>query len=467
MQNLYHRIFLTTTKYILLRNFFMIITGIVVILVVRLLGPEEYGKYALVWQLVGTVGPILSLGWHSTLAKFLPEKTEQEKEILFSQSLISVSVICLFFFIVGYFVIQFFPKIIPLEIKQIKIVFLFFIILVAFFNIFEGFYRGVGKFNQWTVIDGLKSNLGSILAIILLIVGYRYYQTVIFSNFLFTSIFFVLVLIYLRKHLNFQLSFSLEKQVFNFALIMLFGQISYFFISSVDSVLLRALLKDPTQVGIYNAGIRIPKTIEVMFIGVLPTPFLYYFTSKESSELRGKILEFGSKILAVLFGFVSVILFSFSKEIILLLFGRNYTESITVLQIFSFSLFILAFLILFSVYFQSINKPQIPVIMGIVFFVLVTFFNFLLIPKLKSQAPAISYIFSLLIYAIIILLLMKNSKFFVDFVKICVIELISYLFGIKITKYLVPLIYVVLVFLFKMIHYSEIQKFIKVIKHEI
>jgi O-antigen/teichoic acid export membrane protein len=445
----------------------MCITGVLVILIVRLLGPSEYGKYSLVWQLISTIGPIISLGWQSTLAKFVPEKTNEEKKSLFTQSFLSVLVASIIFFIIGFFIIQLFPKIVPLEIKDLKFVFLIFITLVAFFNVFEGFYRGLGKFNEWTVIDGLRSNLSYVLAIIFFILGFRFYKTIIFSSFFFALLFTLLVVFWLKNYFDFNIKFfSIEKEIIKFAFVMFIGQISYLFISSIDLILLRAMLKDPSQVGIYNAGIRIPKMIETMFIGVLPTPFLYYFTSQETKKLKEKILEFGSRFLAVVFGFVSVVLFSFSKEIILILFGQKYAESIPVLQIFSFSLFILAFLILFSSYFYSINKPQVVVILGILQFILIGLFSFLLIPKLKSQGPAVGYILNLLIYTFVVLLIVKNYKFFKNFILVVLVILISYFSSKSFLIYLMPIFYLVLVFLFKIIKFSEIYKFSKIIKNE-
>lgn len=467
MSDIYKKIFVSTTKYVILKNFFMCITGILAIFFVRLLGPEEYGKYSLVWQLISTIGPIISLGWLSTLAKFIPEENDEEKKVLFSQSFISVAVVSIIFFIVGFLIIQLFPKIIPLEIKNLRLVFLIFIVLVAFFNVFEGFYRGLGKFNEWTIIDGLRSNLSYILAIIFLILGFRSFQTVIFSSFVFAVFFMILVIFWLKKYFNLNVKvFPIEKEVLKFAFVMLIGQISYLFISSVDLVLLRAILKDPVQVGIYNAGIRIPKMIETMFIGILSTPFLYYFTSRETKELKEKILEFGSRFLAIVFGFVSATLFSFSKEIILLLFGQKYAESISVLQMSCFTLFILAFLILFSTYFFSINKPQIVISLGILQFILISSFNLLLIPRFKSQAPAMSYIFTLFIYAMIVLSIIKNFKFFISFILVVLVIVVSYFLSKNFLSYSMPVIYLILIFLLRVIKFYEIQKFLKIIRNE-
>jgi len=104
MQNLYRKIFFTTTKYVFLRNFFMCITGLLNIFIVRLLGPSEYGKYSLVWQLIATIGPILSLGWQSTLARFIPEKNDVEKKGLVTQGFFRVFVVAFFFFFFGFFI---------------------------------------------------------------------------------------------------------------------------------------------------------------------------------------------------------------------------------------------------------------------------------------------------------------------------------------------------------------------------
>ncbi|MCX7911010.1 MAG: oligosaccharide flippase family protein, partial [Endomicrobia bacterium] len=155
MQNIYREIFWGTTKYVVLRNIFMVITGVISIFIVRLLGPSEYGKYSLVWNLISTVGPILSLGWLNTLARFIPEKfTLKEKSQLLSQSLISVFIAGIVFFVVINLIYKFLPHLLPKEVKDIIFIFSCFTILVSFFNIFEGFWRGLGKFNEFVIIDG-------------------------------------------------------------------------------------------------------------------------------------------------------------------------------------------------------------------------------------------------------------------------------------------------------------------------
>ncbi|MFQ3675044.1 MAG: oligosaccharide flippase family protein, partial [Endomicrobiia bacterium] len=121
MNNIYSKIFFSTAKYVLLKNIFMVITGVIGIFIVRLLGPYEYGKWSLVWQLIGTIGPIVSFGFLPTLAKFIPEITEEKKKNdLFSKTLFMFTIIFIvfsLFYIIGW---KIFPKIFPKEIRDIK-----------------------------------------------------------------------------------------------------------------------------------------------------------------------------------------------------------------------------------------------------------------------------------------------------------------------------------------------------------
>ncbi|MFH8039252.1 MAG: hypothetical protein QXJ14_04575, partial [Candidatus Aenigmatarchaeota archaeon] len=194
-----------------------------------------------------------------------------------------------------------------------------------------------------------------------------------------------------------------EKQIIIFCLSLLFGQVVYMLSANLDIILLRGILKEPQQVGYYSAGIRIPKIIETMFISQIPTPFLYYFTSTETSHLKEKILIFSSKMLGFLFGIVGLVLFTFSDYIIPFLFSNKFIESSIVFGFFSLSLPVLAFLILISPFYLSQNKPYVFVIIHL--FTMVIFYNLMnifLIPKYKFFAPVISYLLSLVLFAIIV-----------------------------------------------------------------
>lgn len=395
----------------MLKNVFMFTAGVLSIFIVRLLAPAEYGKWALVYQLIATIGPILSLGFLSTLAKFIPEYTdEKRKNELFSQTLFLVTIAFLVFSLLYISGTSLFPKILPQEIKIVKYPFLFFIGALALVNLVEGFYRGLGKFNQWTIIDGGRSILSAGLAILLFLTLSKSFETVFYTYFFLIILFLITLLFHLRKNLNLNLNLNLEPQIIKFSLIMLAGQIVFLLGTTIDSVLLRALLKDPAQVGYYNAGIRIPKMLETMLLAPLSVPFLYYFSHPETGQSKEKILEFGSRMLGIIWGTIAILIFAFAKEIVLIFFGQVYKQSIYVLELFSLYLFFAGFLLLFSLYFISVNQPWKPILVYFISVVVIcSLLNVLLIPHLKSIAPAINILVSLTIYSYMICIMASKQ----------------------------------------------------------
>lgn len=463
MRVLYREIFLSTAKYVILRNIFMFITGIINIFIVKLLGPYEYGRYFLVWNLISTVGPILSLGWLNTLARFIPEKySDYEKAQLLSQGLISVFIISILFFLGVSLTYKFSSQFLPKELKDIIFIFICFTILVAFFNVLEGFWRGLGKFNEFVVIDGLRSNIGNILALVLLLLGFISYKIIIQINFL-VGVFFLCGLFYhIRKYLNFRI-ISIEKKVIIFCLSLLLGQIVYMLAVNLDLILLRGMLKDPYQVGYFSAGTRIPKIIEAVFIGQLPAPILYYLSISNNDSFREKFLNFSTKILGFVFGLVSLLCFSLSDYIIEFLFSEKYIHSIIVFKFFSLSLPILAFLIFISTYYVYNKKVFVHLAFYFLFLVLFhSLFTYLLLPLYKFFAPVISYLFCLVFFGILInmdcMYRFKISVFF-EFIRLIFFLVLSVsleiIFKIRLIS---TFTFIIIYILTKSISFDEINK---------
>ena len=466
--NFYSKIFFSTGKYMVLKNVFMVVTGLLGIFIVRLLGPYEYGKYSLVWQLIGTIGPIISLGWMITLSKFIPERTNfHEKSIIYSQSVSLVTILGVGSGIIFFFLSTPLAKFIPVEIRDMKLVFITFILLTAWFNVSEGMFRGLGKFNGFTIIDGLRSNLGNALAIILIVYGLRNYTTILFSNCAFSLLFIVGIGFYLKKYFHFT-SLKVEPTIAKFALTILAGQVLFLMMSSIDFILLRILLKDPSQIGFYNAGIKIPTMIQSTLITPLSIPFLYYFSHNDAVQTREKIFEFGTKYLGIVFALIALFFFSFAKETILILLGKDYTNSIFVLMFSSLSLFILGFSTLFNPYFSSINKPYVPLYASCITFISLFTCNMLLIPHFKSIGPTISTIISLTlqVFTLFVFLLKIKMPFVKNFVLIVFNMVISILAGIFINHLLTLPVFVIAVFATRLFTIKDFENLKKIIKRQ-
>jgi len=196
-----------------------------------------------------------------------------------------------------------------------------------------------------------------------------------------------------------------------------------------------------------------------MFIGPLSAPFLYYFSHPDTVQSREKIIEFSSKMLGLIFGFISLFLFAFANEIVMLLFGKNYYNSISVLRFFSLNLFMLGYTILFNPYFSSINKPILPTFLGIFNFLLFFIFNLLFIPSYKSLGPAISIFIVETIFAVIMVSIISKSiiKCFKNFIILYICIIISVISGLFITYYISLLLFIISIFLTKLFSFSDIK----------
>ncbi|MBU2568077.1 MAG: oligosaccharide flippase family protein [Elusimicrobia bacterium] len=406
----YSEIFHSSSKYFVLKIFFQVLSGFLSIFVVRLLGPDEYGRFSLVTQLIVTIGLLLSFGFSGTLSRFLPEINNQnEKKNLCSQSFEITFIAFLLFSLFFVFSINKFPKLYPIEIREIKNIFLFLILLYAFINIFQGVYRGLGKFLKWSILEGAYEFFWRAISIIIIVLISNSFKTVIYNMF-FVMLFFIAInFVFIRKNLGFT-NLNIRKDIFNFGLAMFVGQILFILLTTLHYVMLRVLLKNPVDVGYYSAGLRVPQLIESLSLASLPVPFLYYFSHPDTVETKEKIVQFGSKTLGIAFGFISLVIFSFADKIIPLLFTNVYAESIKVTQIYSFTLFLFGLQAFFGPFFYSINRPFLVIAAGFIYFIISTSLNFWLIPAFKSTGPAISAIAGLTIQTIIITIVISKYK---------------------------------------------------------
>lgn len=463
---IYRTIFRSTTKYVVLKNVFQFTSGILSIFVVRLLTPAEFGKWSLVYQLIATIGPIVNLGFLSTLSRFMPEyKTKEEKDALFSSTMKIVLVTFALFFVLYWIAINAVPKLFPVEIKSVKYLFCVFVGLLSIINLIEGFYRGIGKFNEWTVIDGIRSVLSVAITILFIFSFGPDFKSVFYSYFIVILLFFMILAFTLKNHINLYKKIEIEKVVINYSLVMLIGQVLFMLATTMDSVLLRILLKDPSQVGYYNAGIRIPKILETMFISPLSVPFLFYFSSHETAIDKKKMFEFGTRIFGVLFGFLAILIFTFSKFILTFLFGMKYLNSIPVLQVYVLGIFFLGFAALIGPYLMSINKPNIAIIIGFIAVLLFMSVAYFLIPCYKSVGSAISSIIAVSIQAFVLTIILKkyNLECIKMYLILAIALVISVILGYIINMFVAMPLFIIIVILTGLVRKDDYAMFKKMI----
>ena len=284
---------------------------------------------------------------------------------------------------------RFYPSVLPLEIKSIKFLFILFVCLFTLFNVFQGIFRGLGKFIQWAFIEGSNDLLARILIILTLVTISREYYVALycFSGVMLALIFYSLSVTKDQFRLN---NLKIEPQVVRFAMMMLLGAIVFMVGTSADAILLRALLKDQAEVGYYFAGVRLPQTLLGLLIAPLSTPFIYYFNHPDTSHTREQIINLGTKLLGISCGILALTFFSLGKIMITVFYGLPYSHSIPVLRTYGFVFFLIGIQSLFAPYLMAVNKLHIQVWFGVFSCSLLVGLDFLFIPLWKSFGAALS-----------------------------------------------------------------------------
>ena len=242
---------------------------------------------------------------------------------------------------------------------------------------------------------------------------------------------------------------------------MLGGSFVFMWTSSLDFILLRAVLKEPMEVGFYSAGIRIPQLIQGLILAPLSTPFTYYFTHPETLHTREQILKLGTKILSFVCAIISLGLFSFGGIVVRMFYGKFYLESIPILQTYSFVFFLFGMFSLFVPFLVAIDKPGEIVQISIVSTIAIALLDyFWLIPKYHSIGPALANIAILVLQNCYALYRLNQHQ--INIVKQNILMMALVLASVLIEKFFIPfssiLFFIISVLVFQLFNKDEINK---------
>jgi O-antigen/teichoic acid export membrane protein len=152
-----------------------------------------------------------------------------------------------------------------------------------------------------------------------------------------------------------------------------------------------SFLRGNVETGLFHGAYKILQGFmfvgESMVTSVFPVLARHYVGAKESLD---RVYERTFRLLAVSGGFLSVLLFAFSNELILLILGKKYIASGKVLEVFS-SAVIFMFLTKLAERMLIVGKRQLVVTVITVFaLVLNVVFDLVLIPKIGIIGASIA-----------------------------------------------------------------------------
>lgn len=371
------------------------------IFVPRLLGPKDYGIFALTMSILTFFMLFADLGISSSSSKFIAQYIKKDKfqvrniikEVLLLRVLTLVVV-----FIVGYFSINFITE--TFKMPELSKTLFIGIFLVIFWTLtehlkklFQGFHRL--KFNFYITLTefGFKIMLSLLLILYYGLLGVLIAFSVAYILSTVVGLFFTYKYFYCEFEEASSIK-SFRKDLLDYAFPMIFISASFYVLTEIDTIFL-AFFTTPNEVGYYSVGKQMARYLPIFAagIGTALGPMYAHITRENITELKKTYYKILS-ILSCLYLLASVLLFIFAKEIVIFLYGMEYIPSITILRILIIYMFFFAISSVVSQLIDYMGMAKKRAFVLVIVILVNISLNLLLIPKYGGIGAAVATVVS-------------------------------------------------------------------------
>jgi len=392
------------------------------IIIARILGPEGKGIYSLAILLPSLLVTFANLGIGSASVFYIGKKQYSPKEI-FGANIIFTGLISAFALIVGLIIVFFFPqKLFPGVPKECLFLALSLIPFQFFSSFVINILLGLQKIKKYNFIQ-LIQNFVFLFLIVIFLLGLHFgVKAVIIAEILSLFVGSIILFIETKKETNgliFSLKKSILKDFFSYGLKAYFANILGFLHYRIDQFMLNIFL-NPTAVGIYSVAVGISEKL-----WLIPQSASTILFPKVSSETDEKSLKEFTPLVCrnILWTtiFLSLILYLITPWLIVLLYSKQYLNSIVPFRILLIGAITLAGSKIIANDLAGRGKPMINTYVGIISTSLNIILNFLWIPKFgiigSAWATSVSYSVTLLIKIIVYSRISGNRIVDIIFIK--------------------------------------------------
>ena len=393
--------------------------------VVRYLGPDEFGLYSYAISFYGLFVAFISLGLESISIRELVKYPNKKDEILgsvFYTQLVG-AVIAILFISLALLITseELFTSILILIISASS--------FFQTFNVIDYYFRSTVKakysvyvlFSSVLIISAIKFTLIIIKAPLI------YFVTLLMHlEFVFNSIGYFIVY-HLQKHkiskwkFDKKLALSLLKD--SWPLILSGVVVSIYM--KVDQVIIKKML-DAKEVGYYAAAVRLSESWYFIPVAISNAIFPAIVNAKNISlELYKSRLQKLYDILAWMAIGISIPISFFATDIIILLYGKDYLPSATILTIYIWAGAAVFLGVASSQYLVTENLTKISLFRTSLGMIVNVVLNIILIPKYGIVGSAVATLISYSLATLSIVFFRKTShQFFMMLKSITLINLI-------------------------------------------
>lgn len=361
-----------------------------IIYTARYLGANGFGIISLALSLSAIFGVIVDMGLNTLMTREIARNKSLSGKYISNASVMKVLLAFLTFGLLALAVniINYSPLI-----SNIIYIITLSVIITSFSGILTSFFQAHEKMEYISV----SNILSSVLLLTGTIIGIYFGFTITYFALIYivTSVvvFIYNLIIYLLRfsRVKFEIDFSFWKptlkEAWPFGIIFLSGMLYTY----VDSIML-SILKGVEAVGWYSAAYRfmyiallLPNAVNMAIFPVMSR--LYANSSKNNLTMLYERYFKYMIIIGIPLGFATIFL---SKDLILLIYGTGYTESIICLQILVWAIVFTFAGASYVQLLQSINKQLIITKISLVCLVINVILNLILIPRFSYIGASVA-----------------------------------------------------------------------------
>lgn len=221
------------------------------------------------------------------------------------------------------------------------------------------------KFKKAGIIDVSANITGGLTAVILAYLGYGFYALV-YKSIIIAGMSFMLFFRDSNLHLMSKFKFSSLEKIREFSVNQFFVTLTNYFTRNSDNLLIGKFL-GPSALGYYDKAYRL-MMMPVSNLSSVISPVLHPVLSKHEKE-PNIIYNFYvkiTKVLSLLSFPLSALLFFSAYEIINIIYGPNWNESVAVFKYLSLTISFQVILSTSGSIFKALNRPDLMLKAGLI-----------------------------------------------------------------------------------------------------
>jgi len=385
------------TSWLFLAKVVSFVTSILMLAIVaRYLGPENYGKISYAQSFIALFSIFASLGIDQILYRDLVAHPEKDKILLGTAFISKIIFGTLAFFITTGFAI--FLNTDPVLNWIIALMALSFILQP--FGVITHFFHA-------KVLSKYPSYISIVVTLLLpalkLIVIYFDKGIIFFASiFAAEALMYAIGNLYIYKRFlrdsifSWQLSFSTFISLMQRSWPLILAGLSGYLYARIDQVMIQQILNS-RSVGLYDAAVRLTEYLNFVPGIIISSMFPAIINAQKNNSLvySKRLRSLATLCIAITF-LSSLTLFLLAPLLIKLFYGSDFSESILILQVYVWSTIGTISIILIQQYFIAENRPRLFLLYAIFGAVLNILLNLSLIPTFGAIGAAIATLITLL-----------------------------------------------------------------------